>query len=103
MIKHIVFFNFKEEAGGHNKAENIAMAKAMLLNLLGKVPTLRRMQAGPNAACGGTAWDFALVAEFDSLEALEEYVVHPEHKKVSAFMSEVRSDRAFVDFEFDIA
>lgn len=100
MIKHIVFFNFKQEAGGRTKMENIAIARTMLLNLLGKVPTLRSMHAGQNEACGGTAWDFALVAEFDSLEALQEYVVHPEHKKVSAFMSEVRSDRAFVDFEF---
>lgn len=100
MIKHIVFFNFKEEAGGRTKAENIALAQSMLLNLMGKVPTLKSMQAGPNAAGGATAWDFALVSEFESLEALNEYVVHPEHKKVSAFMSEVRSDRAHVDFEF---
>ena len=100
MIKHIVFFNFKDEAGGRPKAENIAIARSMLLNLLGRVPTLRSMQAGPNAVDGASAWDFALVAEFDDEESLRQYVEHPEHRKVSAFMSSVRTERASVDFEY---
>lgn len=98
MIKHIVFFNFKDEANGCTKAENIGKAREMLMNLVGRVPTLLSMAAGPNAVEGASAWDFALVAEFDSAEALQEYVVHPEHRKISAFMSSVRSDRASVDF-----
>lgn len=100
MIKHIVFFQFKEEAEGASKAENIAKGKAMLEGLVGRVPTLRSMCAGPNAVDRAGAWDFALVAEFDDAEGLEQYTVHPEHKKVSAFMSNVRADRASVDFEF---
>lgn len=98
MIKHIVFFNFQDEANGYTKAENIATAKSMLLNLMGRVPTLLSMEAGPNAVDGPSAWDFALVAEFADEEALQQYVEHPEHKKVSAFMSSVRSRRASVDF-----
>jgi hypothetical protein len=100
MIKHIVFFNFKDFAEGATKAENIARGKAMLENLVGAVPTLVSMSAGPNIAGGSTAWDFALVAEFEDIDALQQYVVHPEHKKVSEFMGKVRSDRASVDFEF---
>lgn len=100
MIKHIVLFNFKETALGADKAANIARAKAMLENLVGRIPTLLSMSAGPNAVPGATAWDFALVAEFETIEALQQYTVHPEHKKVSEFMSSVRSDRASVDFEF---
>lgn len=100
MIKHIVFFNFKDEAGGADKAANMAHAREILLSLMGRVPTLRAMACGPNAVPGETAWDFALVAEFDDVEGLQQYTVHPEHKKVSAFMREVRSARAAVDFEF---
>lgn len=100
MIKHIVFFNFKDGACGATKAENMAKAKEMLLNLMGKVPALRSMSAGPNAVEGACAWDFALVAEFDTVEALKHYVEHPAHKAVSSFMSQVRTERASVDFEF---
>ena len=39
--------------------------------------------------------------EIDSLEALETYKVHPEHKKISAFVKEVRIARACVDFEIE--
>lgn len=100
MIKHIVFFKFKDFAEGADKAGNIARGRQMLEDLVGRVPTLLSMSAGPNAVDGASAWDFALVAEFKDREGLQEYVVHPEHKKVSAFMSKVRTERASVDFEF---
>jgi hypothetical protein len=100
MIKHIVFFNFKDEACGADKPANMARAGAMLEALMGRVPTLRSMAAGPNAVPGASAWDFALVAEFDDAEGLKAYTDHPAHREVSAFMSKVRRDRASVDFEF---
>lgn len=100
MLKHIVFFNFKANAKGADKSANIAKAKAMLENLMGRVPTLLSMSAGSNVVENPSAWDFALVAEFADAEALKQYAEHPEHRKVSAFMSKVRSERASVDFEF---
>ena len=77
MIKHIVFFNFKDEAEGRTKAENMAIGKQMLENLPGRVPTLKSMSVGTNVVPGASAWDFALVAEFDDVESLQQYVVHP--------------------------
>lgn len=100
MIKHIVFFNFKDSAEGADKQANMAHGRAMLEALAGQVPTLRRMTAGPNAVPGATAWDFALVAEFDDVAGLRAYIDHPAHRAVSEFMSKVRRDRASVDFEF---
>ena len=95
MIKHMVFFKFLDEANGRSKAENLVQAKEMLDNLVGRVPTLRAMTCGPVAVPGG--WDFALIAEFDDVVGLEAYTDHPEHRKVSAFMGQVRSDRAAAD------
>lgn len=97
MIKHMVFFKFLDVAEGRGKAENLARAKGMLDGLVGRVPTLRAMTCGPTAVPGG--WDFALIAEFDDVAGLETYIVHPEHRKVSAFMGQVRSDRASADLE----
>ena len=100
MIKHIVMFKFKDEALGQTKEENLKQGNEMLEALMGKVPTLRSMAAGPNLLAGATAWDIALIAEFDDIEGLKAYTDHPEHKKVSAFMGQVRTERAAVDFEF---
>jgi hypothetical protein len=100
MIRHIVFFRLKEFAEGAGRAENAAKAKAMLEGLMGRVPTLLSMSAGPNTVAGEYAWDFGLVAEFRDAEGLKQYVVHPEHRKVSEFMSKVRTERASADIEF---
>lgn len=100
MIKHIVFFNFKDEALGATKEQNMAHAKEILEALMGKVPTLRSMVVGTNVVPSEAAWDFALVATFDDAAGLQAYVVHPEHKKVGEFIGQVRAGRASVDFEF---
>lgn len=39
MIRHIVMFQFKEEAEGRTKVENLQIAKSMLESLVGVVPT----------------------------------------------------------------
>lgn len=46
------------------------------------------------------AYDACLISEFETMDALARYQVHPEHKKVSAFVKEVRLARTCVDFEF---
>jgi hypothetical protein len=100
MIRHIVFFKFKEFAEGADKTANMAKAKDMLLGLTGRVPSLLAMSAGPDVAGPAAEWDFALVADFNDLEALRQYTSHPEHQKVSAFMSKIRAGRASADYEF---
>lgn len=100
MLRHIVFFRFKDLAEGGDKHANMERVRKMLEALVGRVPTLVSMSAGPNAVDGASAWDFALVAEFADADALRAYTVHPEHKKVSEFVSKVRTDRASVDFLF---
>jgi len=40
-----------------------------------------------------------LLTEFDSLEALHNYKVHPDHVVISNFVKTVRSARAVVDCE----
>lgn len=101
MIRHIVMFQFKPEADGRTKKENAAIAKEMLEKLQGVVPTLKNSYVKQNHELASEEnYDLVLVSEFDSLEALQEYIVHPAHKKVGEFMSKVREKRACVDFEF---
>jgi len=41
-----------------------------------------------------------LLSHFNSIEDLDKYRIHPEHQKVLARFSELRLERAAVDFEF---
>ena len=101
MIKHIVMFKFMEEADGRTKAENLEIAKGMLEALQGVVPTLLSSRVSLGAEGQNPAnYDLVLEAEYETMEALNEYIVHPEHKKVGQFMAKVRESRACVDYEF---
>lgn len=95
MIKHIVLFKLKDPS-----VENIEHTASVLRELKGKVEQLRGLEVGIDIVKSARSYDIALIAEFDSLEDLEGYQVHPEHKKVIEHMSRVRESQVAVDFEF---
>lgn len=100
MIKHIVFFGIVDEAEGKNKAEIMQFIKQELENLINLIPQLRKIEVGinhPDAPAGN--YDLALYSEFDSMADLDTYQVHPEHKRVAAFIGKVKISRACVDYE----
>lgn len=101
MIKHIVFFSLAENAEGKTKLENAKIIKFELENLANFIPEILKIEVGincPNAP--KTNFDIALYSEFESLETLDIYQEHPEHKKVAAYIGKVRTARAAVDYEF---
>ncbi|WP_312372149.1 Dabb family protein [Lachnoclostridium sp.] len=88
------------EAEGRTQKENTVIAKKMLEKLLGIVPTLKSLSVKLNHALANQEnYDLVLISEFDNLEALQEYIVHPAHKEVSDFIGKVREKRACIDFE----
>lgn len=100
MMRHIVMFKFLEEAAGKTKAENLQTAKTMLEALVGVVPSLRAMNVRL-AAEGQDAgnYDLVLMADFDDMQGVRDYIVHPAHRNVGSFMSVVRESRASIDVE----
>ena len=101
MIKHIVFFGLAENAEGKTKAENAAWIKTELENLKNLIPQIKAIEVGANSPkAPDVNFDIALYSEFDSMEDLDTYQMHPEHKRVAAYIAKVRTDRACVDYEF---
>ena len=98
MIRHVVSWKLAAEDAGE-RAEQAAEVARRLNALDGVVPQLRSISAGANAAYPDTNWDVPLVADFDSIAALEEYQVHPAHEEVVAYVRSVVASRAAVDFE----
>ena len=102
MIRHIVMFKFKEEAEGKSKMENVLATKAMLDALPAKIPQILSSQVTVGAAdADPTNADLILISDFQSLETLREYIVHPDHKAVGAFMRPLRESRACIDLEIE--
>jgi Stress responsive A/B Barrel Domain len=100
MIKHIVFFGLADSAEGKSKAELATFIKFELENLIHLIPEIKKIEVGincPNAP--KTNYDLALYSEFETMEALDIYQEHPEHKRVAAFIGKVRTTRAAVDYE----
>ena len=101
MIRHIVMFEFAKEAEGRTAIENAVIAKNQLLALKDKIDFIRRMEVGINDSdADDTNYTLCLTCDFDSLEDLNRYAIHPEHLKVGSFIGLVKLSRACVDYEF---
>lgn len=99
MIKHIVFWTFKEQAEGASRAENLAKAKALLEGCAGITPGILRFDivtAKPGREC---TEDLALYSEFTDQAALDAYQNHPTHIALKPFIGAVRLTRQCMDFE----
>ncbi len=99
MINHVVLFKLKDYSETE-KPVLIAEMKTLLEGLRGKIDELRYIEVGVNYELNTKSYDVALLSHFNSIEDLDKYRVHPEHKKVLARFSELRLERAAVDFEF---
>ncbi len=95
MLKHVVLLKFKKGAS----ASAIAEMEKGLAGLPGIIPEIMEFQAGRDVGRSERSCDFALVAGFENLEALQRYAVHSAHKKVAAKIMDLCDSVAVVDFE----
>ena len=95
MVKHIVMWKFKEEVSEEEKRS----MKQQLEALQGVVPTLGKIEVGLDVSQKQAAMDMVLYSEFQCLEDLTAYAVHPAHQKVVAFVKPLVCERAVVDYE----
>ena len=99
MIKHIVMFRLKESALGRSKNENLQELKILLESLQEKIPVVKCLEVGINMGKSASASDIALYSEFDDMQALEDYRIHPEHVKVVEFIDKICSERRVADYK----
>src|SRR5690242_347068 len=96
MIRHVVLFQWLPDA---TEAQIQAMTER-LAELPSLIPTVRNYTFGPDAGVNDGNFDFAIVAEFESVD---DYVVYRDHPGHQAFIKEciapIRATRAAVQFE----
>ena len=97
-IRHVVTWKLAAEDEAERSAQAAEVARR--LNALdGVVPQLLSISAGANVAYPEVNWDVTLVADFASVDAIDEYQVHPAHEEVAAYIRSVVASRVAVDFE----
>jgi len=99
MIKHVVFWRFKESAEGTSKEVNLQKAKSLFDGLRGKIKEIDVFEVGINFDGSADASDLMLYSEFPTIDALRSYQKHPEHIKVVDFIGKVKSEKRVVDYE----
>ena len=98
MIEHVVMWQVKDSIEGMDKEQIMRQMKERLLDLPEYIPEIKSFSVAFNNNINGKNMDVALLSSFDDLEALNRYVVHPEHKKVAGFISQVVTARAAIDY-----
>ncbi len=98
MIRHIVTWKLTQQDATAKAAAVAALAEA-LEPLVNVVPGIRSLQVRANAAYFDKNWDVVLVGDYESLEALDAYQVHPEHLAAGAVVRQHVSERASIDIE----
>jgi len=96
-IRHVVTWKLAAEDSAVRSEQAQEVARR-LLALEGVVPQLLSISAGANVAYPEANWDVTLVADFDSVDSLEAYQVHPAHEEVVAYVRSVVASRVAVDF-----
>ena len=99
MVKHIVLFKLKESLCPAEKMEIMTRFKEAIEALLDTIDCIRAIEVGININ-QAELWDMALVSDFDSMEDLKKYAVHPAHVAAAALIKDAKIDRACVDYEY---
>lgn len=99
MIKHIVGWNFADEAEGRSKNDNIAEVKRRLDALPALMEGLLAFEVTAAQPELEASFDLLLYSEFTDVDVLQAYATHPEHVAVAQLIGAVRSGRAAFDYD----
>ena len=100
MLKHVVMWRFKENAGGKTRKEHALWMKEHLESLSGVIPEIRSLEVGVNVSLSEVAYDAVLITVFDDVEAMQRYQKHPAHLEIADYCKQMRENRVVVDYEF---
>ncbi|WP_460775691.1 Dabb family protein [Microbacterium sp. GXF7504] len=97
MIRHVVFFRWKETFTDDVRAQWIAG----LEKLQAGIPGLISLQHGADSLRTDRSWDHVIIADFVDRDALAVYNTHPLHEAIKVHSLPNVADLAYVDLELE--
>ncbi|MDO5539885.1 MAG: Dabb family protein [Eubacteriales bacterium] len=98
MVRHIVMWNFAETLNEEEKKAAGQKMKEILEPLRDIVPGVVSLQVVVNELPSSNR-DVALIGDYESVEALNGYTVHPAHVEAGKYVRSVTCNRSCLDFE----
>lgn len=95
MIRHIVLIKWTQNV----TADDIQATSRGFAALGSSIPGVRDMTFGPDLCLMEGTYDFAMVADFDSVEDWQAYRDHPDHIAFATRFSGLAQQAARVQFE----
>lgn len=101
MIKHLVSWKLDDSYSESEKETVKKEVKFRLLGLEGQIEGLKKIQVFFNSPEAPAAnYDILLDTEFESIDGLNAYQVHPKHVEVVQFVKTLKLQRSCIDYEF---
>lgn len=97
MIRHTILFKFKTGFPADDKRAWIAGLDRMR----GNIPGMRAMTHGADVVGAERSFDYAIVADFDSVEDIAVYNTHPLHEPLKQYSFPNSEQILSVDFRLD--
>ncbi|MDH3556451.1 MAG: Dabb family protein [Deltaproteobacteria bacterium] len=94
MLKHVVFFKFKDGVG----EEEIVNLEKSLAALSPVIPEILSYEFGRDVVRSERSYDLALVSAFKDLDAMQHYQKHPDHQVVLKKVNDLCKSVLAVDF-----
>ena len=95
MIRHTVLFKFRPDF----PAEQRQAWTAGLDRMRGNIPGLLALTHGPDVIRSERSFDYAIVADFESVADIEAYNTHPLHEPLKKYSFPNSEQILSVDFE----
>jgi len=90
-----------KDVNGKTEYENAVEAKERFENVIANVKVMKKGELVINSKdADQTNYTISLICDFDSIEDLNAYQVHPAHVEFGKFIGTVKETRACIDFEF---
>ena len=94
MLTHVVLFKFKPGT----TAQDVQTLAEGLGGLPKVIREIREYRFGQDVLHTERSYDYALIASFDDLAAMQRYQAHPDHQKVLAHVRAIAANVIAVDY-----
>jgi hypothetical protein len=95
-FRHAVMFRWNDDVD----ADHLAQVRARFDELPGLVDTIRAYHHGADVGVNEGNYDYAVIAEFDTVEGYKRYRDHPDHVLLIEELIKGRvADRAAIQFQ----
>lgn len=97
MVKHIVLFRLDDQLPQEQLARLVQDFRTAILALPARIPLIRRIEVEANIN-PDEKFHIALCGEFDSLDDVRAYAVHPDHVAAAGIIKPYIAARACTDY-----